>query len=357
MWLLRVLRVGAVLTPLLPPWLAYTLCRIVAVLFFLGNYRTRRQVIDNLRHVEPDASRARRYRDAMRVFMTVVTNYYDMVRLWTVDQDRVLDLFQVEGWDHLTGALSHGEGVIVLSAHVGNFNVVASYPAAAAGFHTAVIAERVEPPPLFDYMAGLRSGIGIDVIPPGSEAIRPLMRLLRHNGILLLAGDRDVVGHGAMTEFFGEPAALPVGPVLLAMRTGAMLVPAYTLRRRRQRSIVHILPPIDLVRTGDWEEDLQQNHRLMARTLERMIAPDPGQWAVLQQIWPPASQYFGDRGEGLGGIPPTIHAKRPGYLRRAGRRLTARVRPGSSDRGRRSGSGTPDRRESAAAAPPSPSRR
>jgi len=357
MWLLRALRVGAFLTPLMPPAMGYFLCRVVAVLFFACNFRARRQVLDNLRHVEPSVSRARRYWDAVRVFITVVVNYYDMVRLWTVDKDRVLEIFEVEGWDHLEEALSHGEGIIVLSAHVGNFNVVASYPAAAGGYHTAVIAERVEPPALFDYLAGLRSGIGIDVIPPGSEAIRPLLRLLRNNGILLLAGDRDVVGHGEIQEFFGVPAALPVGPVLLAMRTGAPLVPAFTLRRRHRPSIVYISPPIDLVRTGDWEADLQHNQALMARALERMIALDPGQWAVLQQIWPPASPYFGDRGEGLGGIPSTIKAKRPGYLRRAGRRISAAVRPGSAERGRLSDTGTPDRRESVAAAPRTPPRR
>lgn len=357
MWLLRVLRVGAWLTPILPPAVAYALCRIVALLFFLGNYRVRRQVLDNLRHVAPAAPRWRRYLDAERVVVTVVLNYYDMVRLWTVDRDRVLELFEVEGWDYLEEALSRGEGLIVLSAHVGNFNVVASYPAAAAGYHTAVIAERVEPPALFDYVAGLRSGIGIDVIPPGSEAIRPILRLLRQNGILLLAGDRDVVGHGAMQEFFGEPAALPVGPVLLAMRTRAALLPVFTLRRRGKPSIVHIAPPIDLVRSGDWEADLQHNHQLMARALERMIAVDPGQWAVLQQVWPPASKYFGDRGEGIGGLPPTILPKRPGYLRRAGRRISAAVRPGSGERDRPPGSGSPDRRETAGAAPQTPPRR
>lgn len=285
MWLLRVLRVGEIVSDLLPARVGYALCRLIGLLLFLTDAPARRHILANLRRVEPDAPPSRRLRHAVSVFITVVTNYYDLVRLRGADHARVLEMFDIRGAEHLEEARRRGRGVVVLSAHLGNYNVVARCPV-AMGFRTAVVAEEVEPPELFDYVTRLRSAHELDVFPPSTQAIRPILRLLRQNGLLLIAGDRDVVGHHMIVPFFGEPAALPPGPVLLAMRTGAALVPAFTIRRAPGRSLAVIEPPLELVRTGDWESDLRSNMAIMARTLERMIAVDPSQWAVLQQVWP-----------------------------------------------------------------------
>src|SRR5690606_28479486 len=145
-------------------------------------------------------------------------------------------------------------------------NVVASYPA-ALGYRSGIIAERLYPAPLFDYVSRLRSALGVAVISPGAESLRPIVRLLRENGILLVAGDRNVAGEGPLLPFFGEPASLPIGPVIVAMRTGAALVPAYTIRRPGKASLVEIEPAIELVRTGNREADIAANAALMVAAL------------------------------------------------------------------------------------------
>jgi len=155
----------------------------------------------------------------------------------------------------------------------------------ALGYPTAVVAERVHPEELYTYVNKLRASHGVQVISPGSESLRPIIRLLRRNGILILAGDRDVVGSGMPVPLFGEPARLPTGPVLLAMRTSAALIPAGTVRKGSRRSLAFVEPAIDMVDTGDWDKDLRENMVRMAEALERMIARDPGQWAVLQPVW------------------------------------------------------------------------
>lgn len=302
MWTLRALRIVAALTPYVPTAIAYAVCWLLGWILGTLNVRARRNVLDNLRRVLPNAGPLRLRWLAYRVFVSVVTNYYDLIRLGTLDRDRVLALFETEGIEHLTAALTRGRGVIALAAHVGNYNVVPSLPV-ALGYPTAVVAERVHPEELFAYVNRLRATLGVQVVPPGSEALRPIVRLLRRNGILILAGDRDVAGSGMLVPLFGEPARLPTGPVLLAMRTGAALVPAGTLRKGSRRSLAFVEPAIELVDTGDWDVDLRTNMALMAAALERMIARDPGQWAVLQPVWDtPAS----DRAPG----PPRSPARR-----------------------------------------------
>ncbi|HET7037433.1 MAG TPA: lysophospholipid acyltransferase family protein [Thermomicrobiaceae bacterium] len=284
MWTLRALRLGMLLTPILPAGAGYAICRLVGLALLCLNREARRAVLDNQCHVAPGASRRTLYRRALGVFTTVVMNYYDLLRLSTVDRDRLLHLLEVEGQEHLEGAFAAGRGAIILSAHLGNFGVVAQYPG-ALGRPAVLVVEHVHPEPLFQFMARLRSALGIGVIPPGRQAALPILRLLRNDGVLILAGDRDVLHRGMRVEFFGRPASLPTGPVELAARTGTPLIPAYTVRLSSRRSLVRIAAPLELARTGDKEADLRDNTMRMARTLERMIASAPGQWAVLQRIW------------------------------------------------------------------------
>ena len=297
MWLLRLLRVSAVLTPLVPATIAYQFCKLIGLGFFLVNIRARRNVLENLRRVDPSTTWLRRQFTAARVCITVVTNYYDLLRLRSVDRETVLDDVQIDGLEHVESALGAGRGAIIVSGHIGNFSVMARLPA-ALGLRAALIAERVEPPSLFHYMARLRSAMGIEVIPPGSSTLRRVISLLKEDGILLLAADRDVTGQGHAVLLFGERTTLPAGPVVLAMKTGAALIPAYTLRTAPHHSTVKIKPELALRRTGEWEEDIRVNMEMLARQLERMIKRDPGQWAVLQRVWPPTTSY--GRSEGLG---------------------------------------------------------
>ncbi len=297
MWLLRILKIAAVLTPFIPSRIGYLVCRILGLAYWLVNRRTRRNVASNLLMVAPDSGLFRRNILSARVSITVVTNYYDLLRMRSVDRTTILDLVELTGLENVERALEQGKGAIILSAHVGNFSVMARLPS-ALGYDAAIVAERIQPAELFNYMARLRSAMGIRVIPPDSSMLRNVTSLLKRNGILLLAGDRDVSGLGHRVRFFGRETTLPAGPIMLAMRTGAPVLPAVTLRNREHRSTVWIGPPICLTQTGDRERDLECNMITAVQQLERMISIDPGQWAVLQRVWPPTS-HFG-RSEGIG---------------------------------------------------------
>ena len=305
MWLLWAMRLGAVLTPIVPTRAGYWICRLIGLLVYVVKVRTRRAVLDNVRHVAPQRGWFWRHYQAARVFITATMNYYDLLRLRSVDRERLTELIDVDGWSHLEAALHRGKGVIILSAHVGNFNVVAQYPA-TLGLKAAVVAEEVEPPELFRYFVRLRSAMGISVLPPGAASALPILRLLRQNGLLLVAGDRDVTGQGHPVRFFDALAHLPSGPVILAQRTGATLLPAFTLRRSTRKSVVYIESPLSLVRTGEEQRDLDENMRRVARALERMISADPGQWSVLQRVWQTPHTGVIPHGEGLGEIPSDL---------------------------------------------------
>jgi len=305
MGLLIGMRIGAILTPIVPTPLAYWICRAIGFVLFCAKFRTRRAVLDNLRHVAPERSWFWREYQAARVFISATMNYYDLQRLRLLDRTRLPTLIELHGQEHLERARARGKGVIVLSAHIGNFNVVAQYPA-MLGYQGAIIAEQVHPPALFRYLTALRSALGITVLPPGAPSVLPILRLLRQNGILLVTGDRDVTGHAKLVPFFDAPAPLPVGPAVLALRTGAALVPAFTVRRGTRKSVVYILPEIILSRTGNPDIDVTNAMHQIARVLESMIRTDPGQWTMLQRVWPHPERAFVSQPESWGAIPAEL---------------------------------------------------
>jgi KDO2-lipid IV(A) lauroyltransferase len=192
---------------------------------------------------------------------------------------------RVYGMEYLEEAVQRGKGVIVMSAHMGNFNLVPQL-LMTRGFHGAVVAEDIKPEPLYSMVNELRSRFGLKFIRAGSSEVRTLYRHLKDNGVLCLAADRDVSDGGTPVRFFDAMAELPSGPVVLAYRMGATLLPATTLRLKNNRSVVYIYPPIELIKTGDREADIKTNMDKATRVLEHMVLKAPDQWvALLQKIW------------------------------------------------------------------------
>jgi len=86
-------------------------------------------------------------------------------------------------------------------------------------------------------------------------------------------------------DFFGAPARLPDGAVQLALRTGANLLTCFAIRRPDNSAVLEVEPPLPLERSGDFEQDVLVNVRMVAARMEDWIGRYPGQWLVLYPIW------------------------------------------------------------------------
>jgi KDO2-lipid IV(A) lauroyltransferase len=269
---------------LVPPRLVYWICSVIGSIVFTFNYKVRGNVLDNLRHVMPDATRLQRRKVGRRIVRNVVKNYYDLVRLPHMKVRDLERTIATEGMDNIDRALEQGRGLIITSGHIGNFGTVAQL-AAARGYKVSVVAEDIEPPRLYDYTNNLRGRFGLRMIKLGSAQALTIYRILKKNEILMLASDRDVSDDGLPTIFFDAPADMPPGPIALALRLNAPLIHGYTCRLPDSTSLVQLGPPMEMTRTGDRDLDLKINMRKMAQLLEEQILRNPSQWAVLQRIW------------------------------------------------------------------------
>jgi KDO2-lipid IV(A) lauroyltransferase len=155
----------------------------------------------------------------------------------------------------------------------------------AFGVPLSTPVEHIQPERLFQYTLRLRTSHGLRMYPTGGPMMG-LYRALRRGEVIGLAADRGIDVSTRKVEFFGEPASLPEGPVRLALRTGAALVPGSGLRLSDNSFLARIEPDLELPNTGDREADVAAGMEMVVEVMERIISQQPEQWLLAKPVWP-----------------------------------------------------------------------
>lgn len=193
--------------------------------------------------------------------------------------DHVRKIVTVRGIEHLDAALAKGNGVIALGAHIGNFVLVGSRLGVEGySFHTLfripseprirTIVSNYLPPRLHQRAIPSR---------PRRPAVRQILGALKRNEIVFILGDNLKKGK-VQTLFFGQRVPSPRGPVSLALRSGAAVVPLYLIRNYQGRLELVIEPEITMERNGSLGADITNNTRQIVGYLEKLIRRYPDQW-------------------------------------------------------------------------------
>jgi len=186
-------------------------------------------------------------------------------------------------YEHFLPALSQGKGVILLSGHLGNPEL-AVQGLLAHGIKVVALTEPLHPPQLSQLVDRLRSRKGHTFLPVSVAGVRAAIKTLRQGGVVALMGDRDIQGPRARLPFLGTEASMPIGPIEVALRTGAIVLPVFSFRRGHGLE-VFVHPPMEITRGGSLEEDVLANTLRFLQILETYVRRDPGQWIVLEAIW------------------------------------------------------------------------
>jgi len=179
----------------------------------------------------------------------------------------------------LKRALANGKGVILLTAHLGNWEFGSiflrfrNYPLNVVGlahntYFTNALVNR------------LRRDKAIKVIEVNGSSFSgiEILSCLRNNEIVAMIGDRDFFGSGRPITFFGEKVSFPVGPVILAVKSGAALIPAFILKQSDGKYFGVLEEAIPLFLEGDRDDVIEKNLGKTARIFEKYIRRYPDQW-------------------------------------------------------------------------------
>jgi len=279
---------GMFLAKYAPPPVGCTIARAIAGLINWLKPDVYWMVYANLRQVlGPQVGERATHRTVRQVFRNTARNNYE---LWHMvgQGPQALDAavhIPDEVWERLDEVQQRGHGIIVGGVHTGNFDA-GLVALATKGQDTQVLGLAAPPAGGFDLMDHMRTSMGVHVTAIGVPALREAIRRLRAGGIVLTGVDRPVDDEDHWTEFFGRPAPLPTGHVRLALKTDAVIFVAGAQRDAQGVNVVGISPPLEMIRTGDADEDLRVNMRRVAACLEEFIRIRPGQWGMFVPVWP-----------------------------------------------------------------------
>jgi len=234
---------------------------------------------------------------AKRCFQNYSHKLLDYMSMHRLDLSNRWKLVEREvGEEHLLRALERGKGVICITPHLGNWEL-GGYVLASKGYPVNILTLREGSRSLRRYEEKVRRRFGIHTIyiDPSDEpklTILEVARKLRENQIVALIADRMVGDRWIELEFFGRPTKFPMGPALLAMETGASVIPVFVILEKRMKYWGILEKPI-LFRNSpqDREESLGRGMRKIVKSFEAMIGRYPDQWYNFFPYWDEGNEF------------------------------------------------------------------
>jgi len=272
---------------MLPLVVALRIGELFALAAYVLDVPHRRIGMRNLAIAFPDRPLAARRRILRQSFLNLGRMAVELAHLPRLSAAQLLDMvrFEDEAWWREAIEWERSTGVLILSGHFGNWELCV----AAHGMrgHPVHLVHRAIGNPLVDrWLHDLRARAGTHMIRK-SGAGRGVLRALPERALLVLPIDQNSTrGLGVFVDFFGLPASTNSGMARIALRTDAPIVPAFIVREGRSaRHRVHILPILQVERTGDFEAEVRLNTQRFTEVFEDMVRRYPEQWLWMHKRW------------------------------------------------------------------------
>lgn len=254
-------------------WLGYRLDR-----------RHRRIALENVRSVyggsvQPAEAR-RLVRACWRHFGRITV---DTLACHRMSRDRLERIVQYEGLQHLRAAYARGRGVLVFSGHFGHWELTALMQG-YAGLPLALVTRPLDNPRLERLIARFRERSGNRVIHK-RNAVREMVRALRSGIGVAIVIDQDARGAGVFVPFLGRPASTTPTLATLALRTGAAVVPTFSVPLPDGSYRIVYEPEVPVVDTGDRDRDVLELTATCTAIVERWVRGHPELWLWMHRRW------------------------------------------------------------------------
>lgn len=270
-------RIGWELLGRLPEGLSHPLTGSIARLAFALDTRRADVCLVNLRIALPGLSESEHLRIARESYRHIAWNATDLATAARRDPSQLLERFELTGWEHYERAMAGGRGAVVVTAHLGSFEF-ALHALSMRTRGLTVAARPLTNRRVSHHLFDRRARTGARIV-PHRGSLPDLLRALRGGQAVVFANDQYARrSRGIPSPFFGVLALTSPGPALLALRSGAPLVPFYSVRLAHDRHRASVMPPIAPEATGDRKADVARLTAELNAVLEGAIREHPEQW-------------------------------------------------------------------------------
>ncbi len=274
----------------LPMGVALKLGAAIGLLGYYLSARYRRVAVRNLQRAFPDWSAKRVRTVARSTFRNFGVALAEFLKAPFLTREQLESRIELVGREHLDAAFREGKGVLLLTGHFGNWELMARY-LVLLGYPIAVIARPTEDPATTELVTRVRERCGYRVYARGNAA-RAALKALRASEALGILPDQNA--GDVFIEFFGQKAGCVAGPAIFHLRTGAPIVPLFNVRLPGDYHRIEILPPMRFEPTGDLQADTQRIMQAWHDILECYVRRYPDQWLWLHDRWKSARKRLGE---------------------------------------------------------------
>ena len=257
--------------------------RLAYNLPFCRKYRTRG--VKNFELVYPNTyTLEEREQKTKAVFEHMGRITLDFLHMSGYSKEQIDSIVEIStGEEHFYNAQKRGKGVVLVTGHIGNWEMMARY-AVARDIPLTVIWREPREDSSKDFLKELRESGGYSMIGRGTSAARTILKRLRQGEVVALLPDQN--SGDCFVPFLGIPAGAVQSPVKLAFKTGAAIVPVcaiYLPESKKYR--VEVYPELDITQTGDEAADVYRVLLSMNEAIGKMIEKTPLQWLWLHDRW------------------------------------------------------------------------
>ncbi len=282
-WQYYLLKVLSFLICLLPYKGVLWLGKILGKLYYRIAARQRRrallQIQESLRISLDDAQK---HIDSL--FVKLGQTFVEMLYMPALTLDNLHQYITIENRHFLAEAVEQGRGVVLLTAHVGNWEWLGA-SLAMDGFPLAAVIKRQPNDQHTRILNEYREMTGIEIFARGTTELVSAARALKKGKILGFLADQDAGTTGLFIEFLGKMSSTPVGPTVFAKKFKAPVVPVFMVRKPEGGHRVIIHEPFYYEDTGNEVEDNYKITVKMTKIIEKTIREYPDEWLWFQKRW------------------------------------------------------------------------
>ncbi|WP_408955146.1 lysophospholipid acyltransferase family protein [Natroniella sp. ANB-PHB2] len=267
---------------LLPNRVSCWLAKLVGSLAFHLAKRRRELAVKNIK-LAFDYSTKEAEELTKDVFQDLTVKFVEILGLESWTENDFEQKIEVEGMEYLKEAYQQQQGVILFTGHFGNWELLGIY-LTILGYPMNAIARMYQNPKINQEILQIREERGANVYDKKGRGVKKAFRSLLKKECLLILGDQDAHSKGEFVEFFSRLASTPKGPVVLAQKTGALVLPVYLVREGLNQYRLMIEPPLKVAKDATAQEQKAKLQQLTS-SLERKVREYPKQWLWLHRRW------------------------------------------------------------------------